>query len=85
MVLGSVEDEKCLFNLFSMKNKLTNCLTNHLDFVVWIYAQSFYTMETFPFTVAIRSWSYQILGPIEGLEGCKCIIDVKIAQQSPKP
>jgi hypothetical protein len=55
MVLGSVEDEKCLFNLFSMKNKLTNCLTNHLDFVVWIYAQSFYIMETFPFTVAIRS------------------------------
>jgi hypothetical protein len=79
MVLGSVEDEKFLFNLFSMKKKLTNCLTNHLDFVVWIYAQSFYTMETFPFTVDITSWSYQILGPIEELKGCKCIIDMKIA------
>jgi len=40
MVLGSVEDERCFFDIVSMKNKLTNHLTTHLDFVVSIYAQS---------------------------------------------
>jgi hypothetical protein len=59
MVLGSVEGERCFFNLFIMKNKLRNWLTTHLNLMVWMYAQSFYTMETFPFTAAIKFWDQQ--------------------------
>jgi hypothetical protein len=84
MVLGSVKDERCFFNLFFIKNKLRNWLKAHLDLVVWMYAQSFYTIETFLFTIAIRSWDQQ-----KKLEGCRCIVNTKIAQQTlttkPKP
>jgi len=56
MVLGSVENDMCFFHMFFMKSKLRNELTIHLDLVVWMYAQSFYTMETFPFIAGIKSW-----------------------------
>ncbi len=57
VVLGKVEDENYFSNLFFMKSKLRNQLTTHLDLVVQIYAYNFYTMETFPFIVAIKSWN----------------------------
>jgi hypothetical protein len=56
MVLSTMEDERCFSNLFFTKSKLKNQLTTHLDLVVKIYARNFYTMETFPFTVALISW-----------------------------
>jgi len=56
MVLNSMEDERCFSNLSFMKSKLRSRLTTHLDLVVKMYAQSFYTMEIFPFIVTIRSW-----------------------------
>jgi len=59
MVLGSVEDERCFFNLSIIKNKLRNWLITHLDLVVWMYAQSFYTIITFMFTITIKSWDHQ--------------------------
>jgi hypothetical protein len=34
MIMGVVEDEKCLFNIGFMKSKLWNRLTTHLDLVV---------------------------------------------------
>jgi hypothetical protein len=54
-VLSNVENERCLFNLSFMKSKLRNQLIAHLDLVVQMYAQSFYTMETFPYTTTIKS------------------------------
>jgi hypothetical protein len=42
MVLGSVEDEWCFYTLSFTKNKLRNWFT-HLDLVVHMYAQKFYS------------------------------------------
>jgi hypothetical protein len=59
MVLGSVEDERCFSNLSIIKIKLRNWLIAHLDLVVWMYAQSFYIIKTFMFTITIKSWNHQ--------------------------
>jgi hypothetical protein len=56
IVLGNVENDMCFFHMFFMKSKLRNQLTIHLDFMVWMYAQNFYIMETFPFIATIKSW-----------------------------
>jgi hypothetical protein len=56
MVLSNMEDERCFSNLSFMKSKLRSQLTTHLDLVVKMYAQSFYTMEIFSFTVVVKSW-----------------------------
>jgi hypothetical protein len=37
MVLGSVKDERCFFNLGFMKSKLKNISTTHLDLVVKMF------------------------------------------------
>jgi hypothetical protein len=57
MVLGSVEDERTFFTLTFMKSKLKNQLTNHFDFVVRMYAQDFFTLQNFPFHIAIIKWN----------------------------
>jgi hypothetical protein len=55
-VLGSIEDEWC-FNTFSfMTNKLQNRLTTHLDLVICMFVQRFYTFENFPFHQTIEEW-----------------------------
>jgi hypothetical protein len=56
-IMGSVEDERCFFNLRFMKSKLRNTLTTHLDLVVKMFAQKFFTLNTFPFVVAMSSWT----------------------------
>jgi hypothetical protein len=53
MIIDSVEDERTFSNLSFMKKKLHNRLTTHLDLVVRMYAQSFYSLETFPFYITI--------------------------------
>jgi len=57
MVLGSVEDEHTFSNLSFMKKKLQNCLKTHLNLVVRTYAQTFYTLEAFPFFMAMCEWN----------------------------
>jgi hypothetical protein len=37
MIMGNVEDERCLSNLGFMKNKLRNKLTTHFDLVVRMF------------------------------------------------
>ncbi len=54
MVVGSVEDERIFSTVNFMKSKLCNCLTTHLNLVVWMYAQFFYKLETFPFYTIIK-------------------------------
>jgi hypothetical protein len=44
MVLGSVEDERTFSTLTFMKSKLRNRPTTHLDLVVRMYAQDFFTL-----------------------------------------
>ena len=55
-VLSSVEDKRT-FNSFSfLKSKLRNQLTTHLDLVVDMFAQDFYTFNIFPYQVEISYW-----------------------------
>jgi len=65
MVLGNVEDECTFSNLVIMKLKLQNQLTTHLDLVVQMYGQTFYTLDTFSFYIAIcnsndHDWCYGV-------------------------
>jgi hypothetical protein len=53
VVLGSVEDEHTFFTITFMKSKLRNRLITNLDLVVKMYVQNFFTLQTFPFQIAI--------------------------------
>jgi hypothetical protein len=55
MILGNTKDEKCFKNLRSMKRKLRNMLTTHLDLVVKVFAQKFFTLNTFLIVVTMNS------------------------------
>jgi hypothetical protein len=55
MVFGSVEDERTL-SIF-MKSKLRNQLTTHLDLVVRMYTQDYFTLQSFPFYMAFIEWN----------------------------
>jgi hypothetical protein len=55
-VVGSVEDERCFSPFTFMKFKLRNRLTTHLSFVVWMFAQCFYTIQNFPYEECIEQW-----------------------------
>jgi hypothetical protein len=57
MIMGSVENDKCLSNMGFMKNKLRNRLTTHLDIIVRMFAQKFFTLNTSPFTVTMSFWT----------------------------
>jgi len=56
-VFGFVEDERCInFDTFS-KNKVWNRLNNHLEQVVSMYAQKFFTLNNFPYEDTYEMWS----------------------------
>jgi hypothetical protein len=42
MIMGVVEDERCLFNMGFIKSKLRNRLITHLDLVVKMFISSLY-------------------------------------------
>jgi hypothetical protein len=52
-VIGNVEDEKTFSTLSFMKSNLWNHLAWHLNIVIHMFAQDFFTKETFPFHHAI--------------------------------
>ena len=58
-VLGSVEDGRPIRSLSFLKIKLGNRPTTHLDLVIHIYAQDFYTLNTLPHQVSISDWKAQ--------------------------
>jgi hypothetical protein len=49
IVLGNLEDESTFSNLTFIKTKLQNCLTTHLDLIVWMYVHKFYDLKSFSF------------------------------------
>jgi hypothetical protein len=57
MVLESVEDERTLSTLIFIKSKLRNRLTTHVDFVVRMYTQDFFTFQSFPSYMVIIEWN----------------------------
>jgi hypothetical protein len=48
-VLDVMKDERCFSPLSFMKNKLRNQLTTHLDVIIQVFAQRFYTRDSFPY------------------------------------
>ncbi len=56
-VLGSVEDEQCFSSIAFLKNKVWNRLNNHLQLVVSMYAQKFFTLHNFPYEDTYKMWS----------------------------
>ncbi len=57
MIMGWVEDERCFPNHGFMKSKLRNIMTTHLDLVVRMFDQKFFTLNTFTFAIAMSSWT----------------------------
>ena len=58
-VLGIVEIERAFNSLSFLKSKLRNRLTTHvthLDLVVRMVSQEFYTLNIFGYEVAISDW-----------------------------
>jgi hypothetical protein len=53
--MGFVEDERTFLTLTFMKTKLQNQLCEHLDLVVCVFAQPFYTIDTFPYDDVITA------------------------------
>jgi hypothetical protein len=68
MIMGNVEDERCFFNLGFMKNKLRNGLATHLDLVVKMLVQKFFTLNTSPL---LQQW---FLDCCKILPWCKGIV-----------
>jgi hypothetical protein len=56
-IMGFVKNEKTFSTLTFMKTRLWNPLCEHLDMVVWMFAQPFYTIDTFPYDDAITTWT----------------------------
>jgi hypothetical protein len=55
-VLGFVEDERCFNFVTFSKNKVWNRLNNHLELVVSMYAQKFFTLNNFPYEDTYEMW-----------------------------
>lgn len=55
-VIRSMEDERMFSTLSWMENKIKNRLGKHLDFAVFLYAQPFWTRESFPYSAAYDEW-----------------------------
>ncbi len=56
-VFRSIENE-CCFSLVSfLKNKLHNHLNPHLELVVVMYYQKFFTLKNFPYQTSYDLWT----------------------------
>ncbi len=55
-VIGSMKDESCFSTLAFMKSKLRNRLNDHLDLVMHMFAQKFYTLGKNLYNDAILLW-----------------------------
>jgi len=58
-IMGFMENERTFSTLTLMKTSLWNRLCEHLDMVVWMFAQPFYTIDTFPYDDAITTWTHE--------------------------
>ncbi len=57
MILGNVKDERCFPTLSSLKSKLHNLLTKHLDLVVRMFTHDHYTSNNYPFGDAMKDYN----------------------------
>jgi hypothetical protein len=56
-VLGFVEDERCFNFVAFLKNKVWNRLNNHLQIIVSMCTQMFFTLHNFPYEDTYEIWS----------------------------
>jgi len=54
-LMGFVEDDKIFSTLMVMKTRFRNRLCEHFDLMVRMFAQPFYTVDTFPYDDAITA------------------------------
>jgi hypothetical protein len=55
-MIGNVEDEWCFFYIILHESKLCNNLIDDLYLVMHMFAQKFFTLESFPYHEAILAW-----------------------------
>ncbi len=55
-MIGLMKDEICFSTFAFTESKLRNRLSDHLDLVVYVFAQKFYNLENFPYNVTIQFW-----------------------------
>ena len=56
MVLGNIQGEQTFNTLLFIKNKLQNCSTMHLELVVGMKMENFYTLDNFPYGDVYSNW-----------------------------
>lgn len=56
MVLGNVEDERCLSSLTFLKSKFEATLNPHLPLVIGMYNYKLFTLKTFPYIATFDAW-----------------------------
>jgi hypothetical protein len=56
-VIGNIKDERTLSTLTFMKSKLQNSLAGHLNIVIHMFTQDFFTKDFFPFQAIITNWN----------------------------
>lgn len=52
-VLGSIEDERTILNVSSMKNKIHNHLTEHWPLVTSMFTKEHYTLTSFSYNEVV--------------------------------
>jgi hypothetical protein len=57
MILGNVKYEHYFSTLSSLKSKLHNLLTKHLDLVVRMFTHDHYTLNNYPFGDAMKNYN----------------------------
>jgi hypothetical protein len=77
-VINSVEDKRYFNNLNFIKLKFHNQLTTHLEFVVWMFVQQFYTLNFFSYIQITNFQYYEIsVKSMQNLWVSKCKNDMK--------
>jgi hypothetical protein len=55
-VFGSIEDEQYFNYIAFLNKKMWNRLNNHLQLVISMYAQKFFTLHNFPYEDTYEMW-----------------------------
>jgi hypothetical protein len=55
-VFGSIEDEQYFSYIAFLNKKMWNRLNNHLQLVISMYAQKFFTLHNFPYEDTYEMW-----------------------------
>jgi hypothetical protein len=56
-VLIFIEDKRCFNSISFLKSKMWNRLNPHSQLVGPMYAQLFFTLDTFPYATTLESWA----------------------------